>query len=247
MVQIILRENGKVKQILKVLLESDTPLKPSEIAILAKVKHSTVRTYLRRLLDQDLVTQPSSQFYVAKMGYDSAQMVNLELVWRKVNQFLTENFPSISNHDGKIGFVSLGKHLKWHGYGFHNIVLNFETSLNFSERNVHDRGDVKFTITYGQKKGQVTARINCVKKCKYSRAHVVPYLFLLVSLKCVKELIGLRLGTPISKRDLTVKCFELHSGFLSLRMEGIENLPLTEFEEFVVSLARIHHLREVLP
>jgi hypothetical protein len=57
---------NKTKRILKVLRESETPLKPSEIAFFAKVNHSTTRVYLRRLLAQGEVTQPFPQVYVTK-------------------------------------------------------------------------------------------------------------------------------------------------------------------------------------
>lgn len=57
---------SKTKRILKVLRESEKPLKPSEIAFFAKVKHNTTRVYLRRLLAQGKVTQPYPQKYVTK-------------------------------------------------------------------------------------------------------------------------------------------------------------------------------------
>lgn len=57
---------SKTKRILKVLRESEEPLKPSEIAFFAKVNHSTTRVYLRRLLGQGEVTQPYPQKYVTK-------------------------------------------------------------------------------------------------------------------------------------------------------------------------------------
>jgi len=58
---------SKAKRILKVLRESERPLKPKEIASLAKINHSTTRVYLRRLLEIGEVTQPYPQAYVAKI------------------------------------------------------------------------------------------------------------------------------------------------------------------------------------
>jgi len=55
---------SKTKRILKVLRESEQPLKPSEIAFYAKVNHSTTRVYLRRLLERGEVTQPYPHKYV---------------------------------------------------------------------------------------------------------------------------------------------------------------------------------------
>lgn len=57
---------SKIKRILKVLRESERPLKPKEIALFAKVNHSTTRSYLCRLLERDKVSQPYPQVYVAK-------------------------------------------------------------------------------------------------------------------------------------------------------------------------------------
>jgi len=57
---------SKTNRILKILRESEYPLKPKEIAFLAKVNHSTTRCYLRRLLDDEKITQPFPQVYVAK-------------------------------------------------------------------------------------------------------------------------------------------------------------------------------------
>ena len=57
---------SKTKRILKVLRESETPLKPKEIAFLAKTNHNTTRSYLRRLKEKDKVEQPYPQVYVAK-------------------------------------------------------------------------------------------------------------------------------------------------------------------------------------
>ena len=60
---------SKIKRILKVLRESERPLKPKEIAFLAKVNHSTTRSYLCRLLERDKVSQPFPQVYVAKLTH----------------------------------------------------------------------------------------------------------------------------------------------------------------------------------
>lgn len=57
---------SKTKRIMKVLRESERPLKPKEIAFLAKTNHSTTRCYLRRLLEKREVVQPFPQHYVAK-------------------------------------------------------------------------------------------------------------------------------------------------------------------------------------
>jgi len=57
---------SKWKQILSLLAESDRPLSPKEIASSAKINHSTVRVYLRRMLGQGEVTQPIHGYYVTK-------------------------------------------------------------------------------------------------------------------------------------------------------------------------------------
>jgi len=48
------------------LRESERPLKPKEIAFLAKTNHNTTRSYLRRLKEREKVEQPYPQVYVAK-------------------------------------------------------------------------------------------------------------------------------------------------------------------------------------
>lgn len=58
--------NSKTNRILKALRDSERPLKPKEIALFAKVNHSTTRSYLRRLKEKDKVSQPYPQVYVAK-------------------------------------------------------------------------------------------------------------------------------------------------------------------------------------
>lgn len=74
---------SKIKRILKVLRESERPLKPKEIAFFAKVNHSTTRSYLCRLKERDKVEQPYPQVYVAKptdvMGEDLVRVHNLIL------------------------------------------------------------------------------------------------------------------------------------------------------------------------
>jgi len=74
---------SKTKRILKVLRESETPLKPKEIAFLAKVNHSTTRSYLRRLEGKEQVERPFPQVYVATpthvMGDDLVCVHNLVL------------------------------------------------------------------------------------------------------------------------------------------------------------------------
>jgi len=57
---------SKTKRIMKVLRESERPLKPKEIAFLAKTNHSTTRVYLRKLLEKGEVVQPYPQAYVTK-------------------------------------------------------------------------------------------------------------------------------------------------------------------------------------
>lgn len=84
---------SKQKRILKVLRESERPLKPKEIAFLSKINHSTTRSYLRRLFERSQVTQPYSGSYVAKpldiMGVGIKPLVhNLVL---SVNWFIGVN------------------------------------------------------------------------------------------------------------------------------------------------------------
>lgn len=59
------RRSSKTNRILKVLRESERPLYPKEIALFAKVNHSTTRSYLRRLKKTNEVSQPFPQVYVA--------------------------------------------------------------------------------------------------------------------------------------------------------------------------------------
>jgi hypothetical protein len=71
---------SKTKRILKVLRESEHPLKPKEIAFFTKINRSTCRVYLRRLLEKQEVSQPYPQVYVTKpihgMGEPSLVLVH---------------------------------------------------------------------------------------------------------------------------------------------------------------------------
>jgi len=97
---------SKVKHILKVLRDSEHPLKPKEIALLAKTNRSTTRVYLRRLLEIGEVTQPYPQVYVTKL----TQVMASSLV-RVHNVVLGVDAPGlargVANFEGWFGSVKV--------------------------------------------------------------------------------------------------------------------------------------------
>lgn len=134
-------------------------------------------------------------------------------------------------------FIGFGQHSLWHGYGFHNLVFSFETPLDFSEKEVYDRGDIKITLQYGKKKNRVTIRITCTKRSKQkpkpTKFEVIPSFIIPFVITEMKGLLSQKLSKIPNDDKINVRCFELHEGFWSLRLEGIDNLTLEDFINFV--------------
>jgi len=149
-------------------------------------------------------------------------------------------------------FIGFGKHSIWHGSGFHNIVLSLEAPLDFSRKDVHELGDAKLTIHYGVKNNRVTIRIggNPVKPqkgklpcSKQPKSHVLPYLALLTCIIEAKGRVSLHLPKMPSDDEIMVRCFEVHEGFASLRVEGISNLSLSSFDNLIDHLIEMWRKR----
>ena len=130
-------------------------------------------------------------------------------------------------------FVGIGRHSIWHGSGFHNILFSFDAPLDFSRKDIHERGDIKIAISYGKRRNRVLIRIagNRAKPKKgrlpctlQPRTHVLPYVVLLIAIKEAKGLAFQNLPRMPSDDAIMVRYFEVHEGFVSLRVEGIHKL-----------------------
>jgi len=201
--------------ILQTLNDSQEILSPYQISQQTGINHSTVRTYLRRLLDKKLVSQPFPSAYcsIAKGG---------------LNLLLSANY------------VALGRHIQYHKQGLHNIRYHITRSLDFSKTECTIIDGAKVRIIYGCQRNKVSVRIAGISKKHSKKANAlggksetIPYDKVFGAINSVNSKISNTLKIKINECAIKVAGFEIHEGYVSLRLEGIHNLNLPRFRDFV--------------
>lgn len=201
--------------ILKTLNDSQETLSPCQISKKTGINHSTVRNYLRRLLDKKLVDQPFPSAYCS-------------IVKGGLNLLLSANY------------VALGRHVQYHNQGLHNIRYCIFQSLDFSKTECDVIAGANVGIIYGCQRNRVSVRISGISKMRSRKANAlggksetIPYDQVFDSITSVNRKISDTLNVRINESTIKVSGFEIHEGYVSLRLEGIHNLNLPRFRDFM--------------
>lgn len=139
---------SKISQkILDVLTKTDRPLFPREIALLAKARKNTVRSYCRRLLKKGLLKQPAPGLYTVAVanpdygdgGTTSPRAPRLQNLMIQVKHPIHSNIQDFKEKFGTVGIkIQFGrKHQRVTGYLSCPEGMEFNTSVLALEKFKH--------------------------------------------------------------------------------------------------------------